>query len=183
MSYLKQLTDADKAMRTAGAGPCMHIHVGYSLAAEVAKHADLGKALEGWKAVAESDRYVITSPAGEQSEVFFLGYSDDHCDTELLRELAQALTDETPPAPAKPEPVFLVWTDADSRAAAAEGWDVFAVSGMVDRNHLAIQRLDETGRFGSDEEAIWHVYNEAVRKRSALHRKAMAVTLAETNGR
>lgn len=179
MSYLKQLTDADKAMRAAGAGPCMHIHVGYSMAAEVAKLADLGKAFDGWKAVAAYDRYTITSPAGEQAEVFKQTFSDDHCDTELLRRLAQALVGESPAAPAAPkaEPIFLVWTDADSRAAVAEGWDVWEVSGMVDRNHLAIQRVDERNRFASDAEAVLHVYDRAVRDLSHLHRKALAVTL------
>lgn len=178
MSYLKQLTDADKAMRESGAGPCMHIRVGYSLAAEVAELADLGRAIRGWKVADCIDRYVITSPAGEQSEVFKRAFSDDHCDMELLRQLAQSLIGEVPEAPTKPEPTFLVWTDADSRAAVAEGWDVFAVSGMVDRNHLAIQRMDEAvDAFDGDEGAIWHVYNKAVRECSPLHRKAIAVTM------
>jgi hypothetical protein len=91
MSYLKQLTDADKAMRESGAGPCMHIRVGYSLATEVAELADLGRAIRGWKVADCIDRYVITSPAGEQSEVFKRAFSDDHCDMELLRQLAQSL--------------------------------------------------------------------------------------------
>ena len=97
MSYLKILTDADQAMRASGAGPCMHIQVAYRAAAEVAKLADLGKAFDGWKAVAEKDRYVITSPAGEEAYVCFHEYSDDHCDTELLRQLARALVEASEP--------------------------------------------------------------------------------------
>lgn len=91
MSYLKQLTGADAHMRATGAGPCMHIRVGYSMAAKLAALADIGEKFKGWSVKTESDRYVIRSPAGEESEVFFLGYSDDHCDTGLLRELGQVL--------------------------------------------------------------------------------------------
>lgn len=40
MSYLKTLTDADAAMRAAGAGPCMHIRVGFSMAKEITEKAD-----------------------------------------------------------------------------------------------------------------------------------------------
>lgn len=181
MSYLKILTDADQAMRASGAGPCMHIQVAYSTAAEVAKLADLGKALQGWSAkrVAtawdEPTAWMIES----LSDSVLVEDSDVRYEAELLRQLAQALAGESPAAPAapKPEPIFLVWTDADSRAAVAEGWDVWEVSGMVDRNHLAIQRVDERNRFASDAEAVLHVYDRAVRDLSQLHRKALAVTL------
>lgn len=180
MSYLKQLTDADAAMRATGAGPCMHIQVAYSTAAEVAKMADLGAAFDGWKAKrtatawADPTAWMIESPSGD---TVLVEDSDVRYEAELLRQLAQSLTEGAPPAKPKPEPVFLVWTDADSRAAVAEGWDVFSVQGMVDRNHLAIQRLDEDERFEDDAHAIWHVYTKAVRERSELHRKALAVTL------
>lgn len=77
----------------------------------------------------------------------------------------------------------LGWSREDSKAAVADGWDVFA----HDVRGLEIERLDDPEeaddppRFPDDAAAIWHVYNMA-RGGSALHQKALYVTLLAMNG-
>lgn len=173
MSNLKRMTDA--SVRLAGS-KSMQVSIPYSLAYEIAEKADRALS-EGWTVDDNDSHYVLTAPSGHDAVVYKQRASDDSSNDDFLRELAQELGQGAPPSAVKPEPIFLVWTGADSRAAVAEGWDVFSVEGMVDRVHLAIQRLDEDERLDDDAHAIWYVYNKAVSERSALHRKALALTL------
>lgn len=94
-------------------------------------------------------------------------------------------TDTAPGAPATSLP-GVVWTPEDSKAAAAEGWDVFDSS---DRG-LEIERIDcpedaqgnpIEATFKTDGEALGHVYGRA-QSGSALHQKAILLTLARMKG-
>ena len=79
----------------------------------------------------------------------------------------------------------LKWTEADQKAAEAEGWNVFHSS---DRG-LEIERVDapEAGdqvlepTFANDALAIGHVYFKA-QEGSALHQKALTITLHGMKG-
>lgn len=62
------------------------------------------------------------------------------------------------------------WTKDDSAAAYAEGWDIFD----SDERGLEIERVDELGVFGSDQEAVEFVSVRADYG-SPLHVKAMAI--------
>lgn len=67
------------------------------------------------------------------------------------------------------------WTNADSDAATAEGWDVFnvdATPGSADRTRL--ERSDEAEIFPGDYEAWIHVVTRAAAG-SDLHKRALAV--------
>jgi hypothetical protein len=69
-----------------------------------------------------------------------------------------------------------IWTDEDERAANAEGWCISNDANDADE----IQRLDGTGVFDGDPDAIAWVYWKATAG-SALHRKALFYTLREGN--
>jgi len=77
----------------------------------------------------------------------------------------------------------IVWSAEDSKAAVADGWDVFD----HDVRGLEIERIDDSEEaddppcFPDDADAIWHVYNMA-RGGSALHQKALYVTLLAMGG-
>lgn len=90
MSYLKQLVEMDATMRAAGAGPCMHIRVGYSAAAKIAELAD--RALpEGWTVDDNGSHYVLTAPSGHDAVVYKQRASDDSSNDDFLRELVQEM--------------------------------------------------------------------------------------------
>lgn len=86
MNSLERIVEADKRCRCGEL--TMQVHISYSLAAELAKKAD---ALAGWEVVEFDEGYRITSPSGDEASVWKKVYSDDHPDTELLRQLAQAM--------------------------------------------------------------------------------------------
>ena len=51
------------------------------------------------------------------------------------------------------------WTQTRKQEADSRGWGIFAIDG--DQSRLAIQRLDESGLFESDEAALAHVKQTA----------------------
>lgn len=63
-----------------------------------------------------------------------------------------------------------VWEVADQEHAFDQGWGIFAIDG--DANFQVIQRLDETGRFDNDDEAVAYVWGRADAG-DALARKAI----------
>jgi hypothetical protein len=65
-----------------------------------------------------------------------------------------------------------MWTDANSQAASAEGWDVFDVDGT---GYFEIQKVDEVELFDSDEEAINFVRMQAAASASAFYRAALTI--------
>lgn len=63
------------------------------------------------------------------------------------------------------------WTDEDSAAAVAEGWDIFLING--DDNLPEIEKHDEgPSPFETDHDAVAHVRRRA-KEGSPLHIKAM----------
>lgn len=73
------------------------------------------------------------------------------------------------------------WTQQDSEAAAREGWDVFYACRASDEQYQ-IEKDDEAGIFVSDAEALYHVYDQALRG-SMLHRRALLFVLRDDNVR
>lgn len=73
---------------------------------------------------------------------------------------------------------WVKWEKRDQKRANAEGWAIIAVDG----DQLEVQKLDEAeGRpFYTDGAAVFHVYDKAL-SGSMLHRKALAVVLADKN--
>ncbi len=74
------------------------------------------------------------------------------------------------------------WTPEDAAAAQAEGWDVFECDSDRYGKQLDIEKCDDAEVFAEDTLAVFHVYDRALTG-SALHRKALAVVLAESNVR
>lgn len=94
----------------------------------------------------------------------------------LIRDEALAMTrfmryEPIPPAAEQP-----TWSQDDSTAAQAEGWDVF----HVDDAQYEIQKCDEAERFNEDARAVFHVYDKAL-SGSELHRRALAFVLRDDN--
>jgi hypothetical protein len=65
-----------------------------------------------------------------------------------------------------------VWTDTDSHAASADGWDIFDVDG---RGYFEIQKIDEVELFDSDEEALNFVRMQAADSASAVYQAALTI--------
>ena len=70
------------------------------------------------------------------------------------------------------------WSMAAHRASSAEGW-IVSYADREDGARYEIQRLDESGVFDSDADALAHVYDNALRG-SFLHRLALLFTLQES---
>ncbi|HEY1089688.1 MAG TPA: hypothetical protein VGE47_01215 [Burkholderiaceae bacterium] len=79
--------------------------------------------------------------------------------------------------------IALFWSDADQVSAAAEGWNLFEVPNAAapDGKQWDIQREDDGKAFGKDEEAVFHVYTQAMQG-SDLHRRALKIALSTSVG-
>jgi hypothetical protein len=78
-----------------------------------------------------------------------------------------------PPKTRNADVIFhTIWTDTNSEAASAEGWDIFDVDG---RGYFEIQKIDEVELFDSDEAAVNFVRMQAFDSAHTFYHAALAV--------
>ena len=68
------------------------------------------------------------------------------------------------------------WTQADSKLADFEGWNVFHVSGASDGRQWGIEKVDEKAVFATNEEA-WRFVMRKANEGGLLHLKALMFLL------